>query len=274
MEKFYTLLASQSWSEILELVKTEQVSLKNNGVEWARISGLLENEFIKYARNEKNVLVSKLCSEYLKLQVSDYIKVSNEGLNQIESIGFEASLALSDSDAKIFSQLCANNEAAMSYKIASAKPKSATTNETSPRRTRFARTDWLVPLFKSEQERLFNQALKEVFPNFFIYPNVAVSNLFDFSEIKVHLTSDERDYFFKAIVDFVIYDPVDYTPKYFFEVDSVYHDTAEATIRDNKKNTFFEVAGLNLYRVRLQSDSLTQKHEFIREIRALTAQGI
>lgn len=90
----------------------------------------------------------------------------------------------------------------------------------------------------------------------------------------MHLTSDERDYFFKAIVDFVIYDPVDYTPKYFFEVDSVYHDTAEATIRDNKKNTFFEVAGLKLYRVRLQSDSLTQKHEFIREIRALTAQGI
>ncbi|HHG3261878.1 TPA: DUF2726 domain-containing protein [Vibrio parahaemolyticus] len=104
-----------------------------------------------------------------------------------------------------------------------------------------------------------------------MYPNVAVSNLFDFEEIKGQLATDERDYFFKAIIDFVIYDPVDYTPKFFFEVDSVYHDTAEATIRDNKKNKFFDVAGITLHRVRLRSDSLTQKHDFIREIRNIIA---
>ncbi|MGL0953337.1 DUF2726 domain-containing protein [Vibrio vulnificus] len=271
MEKFYTLLASQSWSEILGLVKTEQAVLKNNGVEWAQISALLESEFIKYAQNEKDVLVSALCSDYLKLQVSGYIGVSNEGLKQIESIGFEASLAQSESEAKNFSRLCSHNEAAMNYKVPSVKSKESLTSRTAPQKAKFARTDWLVPLFKSEQERAFNQALKEVFPNFFIYPNVAVSNLFDFEEIKGQLATGERDYFFKAIIDFVIYDPVDYTPKFFFEVDSVYHDTAEATIRDNKKNKFFDVAGITLHRVRLRSDTLTQKHDFIREIRNIIA---
>ncbi|WP_425667124.1 DUF2726 domain-containing protein [Vibrio tubiashii] len=271
MEKFYTLLASQSWSDILGLVKTEQVALKNNGVEWKQISGLLESEFIKYARNEKDVLVSALCSEYLKLNVSGYIGVSNEGLDQIESIGFEASLAQSESEAKSFSRLCSHNEIAMNYKVPSLKPKKPVGSETVPTKAKFARTDWLVPLFKSDQERTFYQALKEVFPNFFIYPNVAVSNLFDFDEVKVHLTSSERDYFLKSIVDFVVYDPVDYTPKFFFEVDSIYHDTPEATINDNKKNKFFDVAGITLHRVRLYSDSYTQKHEFIREIRNITA---
>ncbi|ANZ10349.1 hypothetical protein WOC12_03925 [Vibrio parahaemolyticus] len=166
MEKFYTLLASQSWSEILGLVKTEQAVLKNNGVEWAQISALLESEFIKYAQNEKDVLVSALCSDYLKLQVSGYIGVSNEGLKQIESIGFEASLAQSESEAKNFSRLCSHNEAAMNYKVPSVKSKESLTSRTAPQKAKFARTDWLVPLFKSEQERAFNQALKEVFPNF------------------------------------------------------------------------------------------------------------
>ncbi|WP_330944071.1 hypothetical protein [Vibrio diabolicus] len=141
MEKFYTLLASQSWSEILGLVKTEQVVLKNNGVEWAQISALLESEFIKYARNEKDVLVLALCSEYLKLQVSRYIDVSNEGLEQIESIGFEASLAQSESEAKSFSRLCFHNEAAMNYKLLSVKTKESLTTRTVTQKAKFARTD-------------------------------------------------------------------------------------------------------------------------------------
>ncbi|PSB77840.1 DUF2726 domain-containing protein [Photobacterium damselae] len=271
MEKFYTLLASQSWSEILGFVKTEQAILKNNSVEWTQISGLLESEFIKYARIEKDVLVSALCSEYLKLIISGYISVSNEGLNQIESIGFEASLAQGESEAKSFSRLCSHNEIAMDYKVSPIKTKEQLKSKMAPSKSKFARTDWLVPLFKSEQERTFNQALKEVFPNFFIYPNVAVSNLFDFEVIKVHLTSSECSYFFKSIVDFVIYDPVDHMPKFFFEVDSIYHDTAEATIRDKKKNKFFDVAGITLHRVRINSDSLTQKYDFIREIRNIIA---
>lgn len=274
MEKFYTLLASQSWSDILGLIKTQQVALKNNGIEWEKISSLLESEFIKYAQNEKDVLVSKLCSEYLKLHVSNYIQVSSVGLDQIESIGFKASLSQSDSDAKAFSQLCSYNETALNYKIISAKLKSVTPNENLTKKSSFARVDWLLPLFKSDQEQHFNQALKDVFPSFFIYPNVAVSNLFNFDEIKMKLTNNECDYFLKAIVDFVVYDPVDYTPKFFFEVDSFYHDSAEATVRDNKKNKFFDVAGIKLHRVRLSSDSLTQKHEFIRKIREIIKQGI
>lgn len=273
MEIFYGLLASQSWADILKLVKVKQATLKNNRIEWEQISSLLESEFVKYVQNEKDVLVSTLCTEYIKLQISGYIKVSPQGLEKIELIGFNASLAQSESDAKNFSRLCYHSEPVITYKQNPIKQKNKSSGEIEQKKSKFARTDWLQPLFKSEQEKLFNQALKDVFPNFFIYPNVAVSNLFDFEEIKQHLTPDERDYFFKSIIDFVIYDPIDYTPKFFFEVDSIYHDTAEATIKDNKKNNFFDVAGLKLHRIRLQTDSLTNKHDFIREIRKMTMQN-
>ncbi|WP_429044668.1 hypothetical protein, partial [Aeromonas veronii] len=46
------------------------------------------------------------------------------------------------------------------------------------------RVDWLQPLFKSKLESEFYQALKNVFPTYFIYPNVALSNIFDFDKIQ------------------------------------------------------------------------------------------
>ncbi|PSU88133.1 DUF2726 domain-containing protein [Photobacterium kishitanii] len=268
MEKFYNLLASQSWAEILGLVKSEQAVLKNNGMEWETISNLLESEFIQYARKEKAVLISRLCADYIKLCVSGYISVSNTGLKQIESIGFSASLSQSESEAAAFSRLCSYDETALNFEKTSVKNINF---EKYSKKTKFARTDWLMPLFKSNQELIFNQALKDVFPTYFIYPNVAVSNLFDFDLIKTHLSSFEREYFFKAIIDFVVYDPIDYTPKFFFEVDSVFHDSAEARIRDNKKNKIFEVAGIKLNRVRISSETLTEKYDFIKEIRKITA---
>ncbi len=45
MEKFYTLLASQSWSEILGLVKTEQVVFAYFGAFRSVISGLSDHPF-------------------------------------------------------------------------------------------------------------------------------------------------------------------------------------------------------------------------------------
>ncbi len=41
MEKFYILMRSQAWAEILVLVKNEQPQLRNNDLEWKRISALL-----------------------------------------------------------------------------------------------------------------------------------------------------------------------------------------------------------------------------------------
>lgn len=63
--------------------------------------------------------------------------------------------------------------------------------------------------FKSKLESEFYQALKNVFPTYFIYPNVALSNIFEFDKIQEHLGVNSKNYFFKAIIDFVVYDPTD-----------------------------------------------------------------
>ena len=61
-------------------------------------------------------------------------------------------------------------------------------------------------LFKSLQEKLFFEAVREAFPTYHPYPNVAVSCVIDYSSIKDMLIAEEREYFFKAIIDSVVFD--------------------------------------------------------------------
>lgn len=80
-------------------------------------------------------------------------------------------------------------------------------------------------LFKSRQEQNFFEAIREVFPTYHPYPNVAVSCIIDYEAIKRNITPEERDYFFKAIIDSVVFDSINgYEPKFFIELDSHYHD--------------------------------------------------
>jgi hypothetical protein len=52
-------------------------------------------------------------------------------------------------------------------------------------------------------------------------------------------------------------------------VDSHYHDTPEAKIKDNMKNNIFDVAYIPLHRVRLQEFTNTPRHEFVSKIKKL-----
>lgn len=130
------------------------------------------------------------------------------------------------------------------------------------KQSKFKRTDWFISLFRSEQEREFYEALKRVFPNHFVYPNVAVSNIFSLDRFHGVLSKDEERYFLMAVVDFVVYGTAEHMPEFFFEVDSHYHDTPEATIKDNMKNKIFDAAGIELFRIRMGQNNITHKFEF------------
>lgn len=111
--------------------------------------------------------------------------------------------------------------------------------------------DFTIPLFKSNRERIFFNALKDYFPNYHTYPNVAVSSVIDFNKISTFLTSPQKDYFLKSIIDCVIFDPSEeYKPKYFFEIDSDYHDEESIKQKDEWKDLFFSLSGKKLYRIR------------------------
>jgi hypothetical protein len=254
MDKFYKLMQEQKWPDIFLLAKEERRTLMQNQTEWLSICKFLENEFISYISKEKDVLVGKLCFEYLKLDLAKYINISESARKIIEDIGLSALEKSEPSSLIAFSNMCTHSINAKEF-IEKAKEKKVTTSQplqSAPTgKPKAIRVDWLQPLFKSKLESEFYQALKNVFPTYFIYPNVALSNIFDFDKIQDNLGAESKSYFFKAIVDFVVYDPVDnHNPKYFFEVDSAYHDSDKAKRNDALKDDIFSIANIELIRIR------------------------
>ena len=91
----------------------------------------------------------------------------------------------------------------------------------------------------------------EAYPTFHPYPNVAMSCVLDFKKIENLLTQKEKFYYFKAIIDCVVFDSnKDYKPLYFFELDSRYHDTEDSKINDSMKKSIFEKANVKLVSIR------------------------
>jgi KaiC/GvpD/RAD55 family RecA-like ATPase len=130
-----------------------------------------------------------------------------------------------------------------------------------------SKEDCALSIFKSPQEQEFHKAVIEVFPGFSVYPNVALNCLFDFKKIKQQLIREEKNYFFKGIVDCVVFDE-DNMPKYFFELDSSHHDIPEQQTKDTYKDNIFSKAGRKLYRIRKKANNLGQKEfeKLIREV--------
>lgn len=125
--------------------------------------------------------------------------------------------------------------------------KATTTTSESKKTTR---------LFKSRQEQLFFEAVREAFPTYHPYPNVAVSCVIDYSAVKDTLSAEGREYFFKAIIDSVVFDSgKGYEPKFFVELDSHHHDNERAAKNDRMKDEIFEAANVKLIRIRTYDQS-------------------
>jgi hypothetical protein len=129
--------------------------------------------------------------------------------------------------------------------------------------------DYTISLFKSRQEVEFFYALKRTYDSYQIYPNVAISCLLSWQLIKESLTSSERDYYFKGIIDFVVFDQADgFKPIHFFELDSIYHDLEERKAKDVLKDSIFSKAGVKIIRIR-KHDKTISEQDFIKLIREL-----
>jgi len=128
--------------------------------------------------------------------------------------------------------------------------------------------DARISLFKSQQEYSFYRSTIEVFPNFLVIPNVALSAVIDFNQVKEHLSSKERNYFFMALIDCAVIDTEDnFKPIRFIELDSIYHDTETQIKKDEMKDKILSIAGQKLLRIRraANTDSQTNFAKLIRE---------
>ena len=129
--------------------------------------------------------------------------------------------------------------------------------------------DHATGLFRSPQEEAFFRALREAFPTYTPYPNVALSSLIDFEAIRDKLSASERAFFFKGIVDCVLFDQhADYRPVYFFELDSTHHDDPDRQLNDRYKDRILAIAGHRLYRIRPQARGIEQS-DFVQLLRAV-----
>ena len=112
-----------------------------------------------------------------------------------------------------------------------------------------------ISLFRSPQETLFYLAAKECFPEYLHYPNVGISSTIDYDAIKDLLTPQERTFFFKGVLDFVVFDIIDYRPRHFFELDSQYHDGEKQKENDRLKDSILRKAGIKLLRIRAYEET-------------------
>lgn len=128
--------------------------------------------------------------------------------------------------------------------------------------------DARIGLFKSQQEYQFYRATIEVFLNFLVIPNVALSAVIDFGLVKDNLTKEEKDYFFKTLIDCVVINTEDnFKPIRFIELDSVYHDSEKQQQRDKMKDNILSAAGQKLLRVRLTTPFKNGETNFSKLIR-------
>lgn len=114
--------------------------------------------------------------------------------------------------------------------------------------------DNTISLFKSIQEYEFYRAVREVYSTYLVFPNVALSALVDFEQVKQFLDQNERSYFFRALVDCVVFDAENsFKPFKMFEIDSVYHDSEKQQIKDRMKDKIVAKAGHALVRIRVKA---------------------
>src|SRR3546814_387973 len=97
-----------------------------------------------------------------------------------------------------------------------------------------------------------------------------MSCVVDFNAIHNELTLGQKEYFFKSVVDFVLFDPdASHEPIHFFELDSKYHDSEKAKRNDGMKNAIFLAAGIKLIRIRAFESSEADRSSFSEVLRDL-----
>ena len=276
-EDIYRLLAEENWPALLSFV-------------WENPRVIASDPIIKHALDTcETVFFSRLNAEIDKekllstlesfhvLHTQNKYRLSDERFKivtvELVRVWRDRNVEQAYSRAKLFpdDELCRSvikqYEDSLPKLVTHSQPSTISVTENK----NIADTDGRCTLFKSKQEKEFFEAVKDTFPMYLVYPNVALSSIVDFSLVKDRLSSTERAYFFQATVDTVVFDYHHelYQPKYFYELDSLYHDRPDRKLKDSHKDNILAAAGQKLYRVR-RFDSNQGRGDFTKLIREIT----
>lgn len=274
-EEIYKLLAKEEWVTLLSFVWQNPDLIASDEIIHHAINTCEAVFFSNLAKEQdKETLLSTLESFYM-LHIEKKHKLSDERfkvlIHEIVKIWKERNLELAYSRAKhcLDDELCQSvikqYEDSLPKRIAHSQSDIIQVVENKNVST----IDGRCTLFKSPQEREFFNAVRDAFPHFTVYPNVALNSIIEFNAIKDKLSTPEKTYFFSsALVDCVVFDNHHelYLPRFFFELDSSHHDEPENMRKDEYKDNIISAAGQKLYRIR-RTGGNQNRGDFVRLIR-------
>ncbi|MGJ7513040.1 DUF2726 domain-containing protein [Pseudomonas baetica] len=279
-ESMYQMLANRDWEGLSNTLVVHAKELTNDPITQQAV-GFFETEFFadcadypskaRYQKFEHIALMIELGKHGFSKAFQD--RFVDEKLKVMQELSLPSllSFALSNQHRPLAKQIIQERRSVQPEQIAQARRgdisiKANQIHDAAPK---------TVKLFKSQQEENFFEAVRRVFPTYNPYPNVALSSVLDINAFKDDLTSKEHSYFFRAVVDSVVFDARDsYTPKFFFELDSVHHDSAQARENDSMKDAIFRAANVKLTRIRGYGSKALTVQEFERLVVDVMQAGV
>jgi len=255
-EELFQLLAEKQWDKIAKVLHNNSEILKSDPIIQQAIQ-LFETEFFedmeslepqrKFKHIEFTGLVIELKQKCFSTKFVE--RFTDEKLSVFQAINHDGliSYAASHQERPLARKILSDIQKEKPESLADARRQNVSikANVTNNEKKH------TIKLFRSKQEEMFFEAVRKTFPTYHPYPNVALSCVLNFDAIKSKLSTKQKDYFFKAIIDSVVYDTDEgYNPMYFIELDSAYHDSEHSKANDKMKDDIFKAANVKLIRIR------------------------
>lgn len=266
-EEIFNLIYQKQWIELIRLLheKGDSISKSGDEIVITAIKTFIEQFMCEVKSDGCNKYIDQLHMLF-SMHRTEILKISDEDFNSIvvKLANYYAQSNLEE--AKYYADFSPKHPfcADIIKRYSETSPLIINHSQVQAvqvtTRQNISQVDATVSLFKSRQEKDFFLALCQLFPRLDVYPNVALSCLINYEVIKDDLSIKEKDFFYKGIVDCVVFDRTKYNPIYFFELDSDYHDNKIQTEKDGYKDNIISRAGQKLYRIRKKRSDIGIEH--------------
>ena len=281
-EDIYQLLAKSEWNKLLDFESKYRTRIVNDNTLKKIFDSFFINQVIEYISTENDkqycaLVLNKIYKRFLHHRNKTY-SIPDKQFEEFVAHYIQILISINDlklayNISKNWSQISIAKEFVREYEKTNPEEiyhSNSNTIKVSIN-SNIQKENYTIPLFKSNQEYEFFYAVRESYPNYYTYPNVAVSCIIDYNKIKNNLTNQEKEYFFKAIIDSVVFEELEnnYIPKFYFELDSIYHDQEKQKEKDIIKDKIFSLAGQKLLRIREKNNSNLNRNDFKKLIKEL-----
>ena len=274
-EEIYQLLQQNKWDELLDFESKHRTTIVSDPLLKQVFDTFFIDALITDLNNKNDylhtyIVLKRIYPRFLQHYDKTY-NISKDKFEKIvlmflESLKSQDELKMAYSVATSWSHLSYSQDIISFYE----KNKSKELNHSSIETIKVSvnpnveNKNHSINLFKSKQEYEFFYAIREYYPNYFTYPNVALSCIINYAEIKNNLGAKEKEYFFKAVIDSVVFIQTDdnFEPKFYFELDSIYHDSEQQITKDKMKDKIFSLSGQKLIRIRHKENSNLLRADF------------